>query len=47
MTRSVLERAWNRLVNRYQPIGDSDCCGPRIEEIQSESSEDGSEHRCE
>jgi len=46
MAQSVLDRLWNRLTNRYDRDGESGCCGPRIEEVQSSSEEDKSDSCC-
>ena len=44
MILSVLGRVWNRLTDRYSENdgdGEADCCGPEIEEIQSDAAESG------
>jgi hypothetical protein len=47
MAQSVLDRIWNRLANRYRQDRESDCCGARIEEVQSDSGADESDSCCE
>jgi len=47
MAQSTLNRLWNRLKNRYGQDGETDCCGPRIEEVQSDSGEDKPDSCCE
>ena len=43
MEQDILGRMWNRLVDRYSRDVESDCCGPEIEEVQSDSPESGAE----
>ncbi|AGB31840.1 hypothetical protein Natpe_2007 [Natrinema pellirubrum DSM 15624] len=47
MAKSVLNRIWNRLINRYDQDGESGCCSLRIEEVQSDSEEDKPDSCCE
>ncbi len=47
MAQSTLDRIWNRLVDRYNQDDEADCCGPTIEEDQSDSAESESEPCCE
>ena len=46
MAQSVLNRLRNRLINRYGQDSESDCCGPRIEEVQSDSEAGESDSCC-
>jgi hypothetical protein len=37
MTQNALDRIWNRFVDRYSDDADGDCCGPMVEEVETDA----------
>ena len=47
MSQSIIGRIWDRLANRYTQDAESDCCGPAIEEVSADETDESAGCGCE
>lgn len=46
MSQNIIGRIWDRLASRYTQDAESDCCGPAIEEVSADETDDESDSCC-